>query len=297
MGLGGISAAAGSRLESRWSHLVLSYISRVLNPLSLGTLRLALIGALFALGGCASESSVSEGSGVEWVSHPRTERVTHLVLHHTAASTEVSLRVLTGHDPGHRVSAHYLVTDEPVPRVLLLIPENRVAYHAGKSAWRGREGLNACSIGIEIVNADGDRQDYPPAQVEAVAKLVAELAVRHGIEARNIVAHAEIAPDRKSDPGRRFPWERLYREHGLGCWPSPALLALLEQESPPSPETLATMLREWGYRVDDTDRFAQDASVRLALLAFQRRYRPEKVDGLADAETVARLRALLAARP
>lgn len=251
----------------------------------------ALLG-LSLFPGCASRPSEEPGSGIDWVSRPRIAPATHLVVHHTAADLATSLRVLSGRDPGRRVSCHYLVTDEPNPRVLPLVPEDRVAFHAGASHWRGVDSLNECSIGIEIVHPDGDRSPYAEAQVAAVGKLLSQLAARHGIDPRDIVAHSDISPGRKHDPGRFFPWERLHREHGVGAWPDAAKVASFRDAGLPDDRHLAALLRLLGYKVDP----ASPDAARVALTEFQRHWRPDKVDGRADRETVARLRALLAQR-
>lgn len=223
--------------------------------------------------------------------------MTHVVIHHTAESLDASRRILSGRDPSHRVSAHYLVTDENPAQVLALVPEDRVAYHAGESFWRGRQGINPCSIGIEIVNQDGNRFPYSESQLSAVADLLDSLVRRHRIEPRNIVGHSDIAPGRKVDPGALFPWERLWREHALGTWPSsesPSGAAGRVEPPLPSPSELRGLLSRWGYRVGETPDWGKED--RDALSAFQRHYRPSVVDGLPDGETVARLRALLVTR-
>jgi N-acetyl-anhydromuramyl-L-alanine amidase AmpD len=218
------------------------------------------------------------------------------VIHHTAVGTSEAIAILSGRDPSRRVSAHFLVTDESPPRVLSLVPEDRVAFHAGASFWDGLGGLNEVSVGIEVVNPDGNVHAYPEAQVTALARLIRELVARHGIGPRKILAHSDIAPTRKIDPGSLFPWEQLHREHGIGTWPSATALEA-EDERPGSepPAKLRELLSLWGYPVGSGP--AWDTADRAALIAFQRRYRPARVDGQPDAETVRRLRALLATYP
>ncbi len=250
---------------------------------------LALAALALPLGGCMSASDTPPSSGPGWASHARTRPVTHLIVHHTAADLPTSLRILSGGDPARRVSAHYLVTDEPEPRVVALVPETRVAYHAGVSHWRGVDSLNEVSIGIEIVHPDGDLSPYREAQVVAVGNLLRELAARHGVDGSRILAHSDVSPGRKHDPGRFFPWERLHRDFGVGLWPDSAKVAAYRDVGPPpSSRHLAALLRLLGYRVTD-----EPGSLRAALASFQRHWRPDKVDGEADRETVARLRALL----
>lgn len=244
------------------------------------------------LAGCAVGPKDGAGSGIDWVSEPRALPVRYIVLHHTAADTPTSLKVLSGRDPLRRVSAHYLITDETAVRTLPLVPESRVAYHAGESHWLGAEGLNGFTLGVELVNRDGNRHAYSDAQLEALAALLKELIARHGLGPDCLLAHSDISPGRKIDPGALFPWERLYREHGLGDWPDANAVRALMGGQPPSERQLAALLRLRGYKADGAD----PASLRDAVSAFQRRYRPAKADGVADAETVARLRALLAPR-
>ena len=157
-----------------------------------------------------------------------------------------------------------------------LVPEERVAWHAGRSHWRGREALNATSIGIEIVNLHGDRHDYPPQQIAALIELCRDILARHpAIEPRNVVGHSDIAPQRKIDPGRRFPWKTL-ADAGIGLWPKAGGRPLFGD--------FHAALQRYGY--------APPVAVppREIVKAFQRHFRPAKVDGMADPET----RALLA---
>jgi len=251
------------------------------------------LGLSLLLGGCASEPVTNlPGSGINWVSEPRTLPVRAIVIHHTASDTPSSLKILSGLEAKSRVSCHFLITDEPEVRTLTLVPESRIAYHAGESYWLGVSGLNATTLGIEIVNLDGNKHAYSEAQVAAVVQLLKELIERHKLRSTDILAHSDISPTRKIDPGSNFPWERLYRQYGLGDWPDDETVAALLPSQPPSRRQLAALLRLKGYQVKDADA----DTLRTVVSAFQRRYRPSKVDGIADAETVARLRALLTPR-
>ena len=128
-----------------------------------------------------------------------------------------SLDILRDGAREHRVSAHYVLAEDGT--VHRLVPEDRVAWHAGRSHWRGREALNATSVGVEIVNLHGDRHDYPEAQIAALIELCHGILARHpAIVPRNVVGHSDIAPKRKIDPGLRFPWSVL-AEAGIGLWP------------------------------------------------------------------------------
>lgn len=200
-----------------------------------------------------------------------------LVLHYTELPLEESLRVLTDAARPLRVSSHYVLAEDGT--VYRLVPEDRVAWHAGISYWRGRERLNETSIGIEIVNLDGDRHDYPPQQVAALIELCRAIMARHpAIAARNVVGHSDIAPQRKIDPGRRFPWATLAAS-GVGLWPRPGRRPIDGRIQP--------ALQRFGY--------VPPLAVppREIVKAFQRHYRPAKVDGMPDPETLGLLGDLL----
>lgn len=251
--------------------------------------KLCFLTALALLTGCASDPD-----NLGWVTRPRKGEVLQLVMHYTAAGNESSLKILSGKDPTARVSVHYLITDEPEPRIIPIVPEDTVAFHAGVSHWRGLNDLNETSIGIEVVNLNGNLHPYSEAQFAAIASLASDIVRRHKILPQNVVAHSDIAPSRKLDPGILFPWRRLEREAGVGCYPSPSDVA--EKLRSPSLPALTTLdiqraLSRWGYQVPMTGKL--DDTTRHALSAFQRHYRPSKVDGQPDRETVATLLVLL----
>jgi N-acetylmuramoyl-L-alanine amidase len=193
-----------------------------------------------------------------------------LVLHYTGmrSGAEALARL---RDPAARVSSHYLVEEDGA--IFRLVPEDRRAWHAGISHWRGAEGLNGRSIGIEIVNPGHEwgYRPFPALQMAAVCDLCLDILGRHPIPAINIVAHSDIAPDRKQDPGEFFDWAGL-AANGVGLWP--------EEGAAPAGDA-AALLAAIGYRMD--------LPLDLLLTAFQRHWRPERVDGVADAETLARL--------
>ena len=212
-----------------------------------------------------------------------------LILHHTGGNLAGSYEVLQGRKSSHRVGIHYLVTDENPPRVIAMVPESKVAYHAGKSGWRQFDGLNQPSIGIEIINLDGNIHPYPAAQQELVAKLCADILRRHpSILPTEVLAHSDIAIGRKIDPGLLFPWAD-FAARGIGAWPLQAdVEAFLKTSAKVDAAEVRRLLLTYGYAVE-----SGDAGLKLALEAFQRHFRGKKVDGLADAETVALLRALV----
>lgn len=200
-----------------------------------------------------------------------------LVLHYTELPLKESLDILSDPTREHRVSAHYVLAEDGV--AYRLVPEDRVAWHAGRSHWRGREALNASSIGIEIVNLHGDRHDYPPGQIMALIELCRAIIARHSaIVPRNIVGHSDIAPGRKIDPGLCFPWRTL-AEAGIGLWPHAG--------AAPVGGDIRPALQRFGYvRTND---IAPEEIVK----AFQRRFRPARVDGVADHQTRALIGGLL----
>jgi N-acetylmuramoyl-L-alanine amidase len=221
--------------------------------------------------------------------------VQYLVIHFTSSDFPSALRILT-EGP---VSSHYLVNDNP-PTVYRLVPEERRAYHAGVSSWKGQTMLNAASIGIEIVNRGlrgppGQErwEEYPPAQVEAVVRLVRDIVKRHDIRPDRVVGHSDIAPQRKVDPGPAFPWKRLADE-GLVVWPDATTVAARRpayEAALPDVPWFQEMLARHGYTVPANGEL-DEATVRV-IAAFQMKYRPARCDGMPDAETAALLDALV----
>ena len=223
----------------------------------------------------------------------RPSPIDAIVLHYTGMpSGEGALRWLCL--PEAKVSAHYLVEEDG--RVIQLVPEALRAWHAGVSAWAGRTRLNDVSVGIEIVNPGHEHgyRPFPAEQVAAVSALVLDIRARHGIARRRVLAHADIAPDRKEDPGELFPWLALSREGVcLACAPhgGGGLRAVrLGDQTSDSADLLAD-LSAFGYGVDSTGHFTPLAL--LCVVAFQRRFLPDRVDGIADGPTRATLKAAL----
>jgi N-acetylmuramoyl-L-alanine amidase len=222
----------------------------------------------------------------------RTRPPDMIVLHYTGMPTgEAALARLR--DPEAKVSAHYLV--EADGRVFALVPEERRAWHAGKSVWRGERDINGGSIGIEIVNPGREwgYRPFPDPQVEAVIALVADIRTRWTIPDARILGHSDVAPDRKEDPGELFPWKRL-AEAGHGLWAEPAAAPgapLAEGDEGPGVFALQAGLTRLGYDTPPTG--AYDAATATVIRAFQRHWRPTRIDGAADGETRARLIALL----
>jgi N-acetylmuramoyl-L-alanine amidase len=212
---------------------------------------------------------------------PEDEPVDILVLHYTGMqSGAAAIERLC--DPASRVSSHYVVEEDGT--IWRLVQEERRAWHAGVSFWRGHEGLNGRSVGIEIVNPwhEWGYRPFPPVQMAAVRDLCAGVLARHPIPARNVVAHSDIAPDRKQDPGELFDWRGL-ASAGIGLWPD---FPVAPSDDRLDPATLRADLALIGYPVPlDAE---GEAAFATLLRAFQRRWRPAGVSGIADAETALR---------
>ncbi|MCR9221334.1 MAG: N-acetylmuramoyl-L-alanine amidase [Alphaproteobacteria bacterium] len=197
-----------------------------------------------------------------------------LLLHYTdMESADAALERLC--DPEAEVSAHYLIDEDGA--VYRLVAESDRAWHAGLAQWRGQSDVNSRSIGVELQNP-GHRLGYrpfPAAQIAALTALCREILARRPIPARNLLAHSDVAPDRKLDPGELFPWRELAAA-GVGLWP-PAPAAA-------SPEDLRDLLTRIGY----------DPAAERAVAAFQRRFRPAAIDNRPDAETAGLAAAYLA---
>jgi N-acetylmuramoyl-L-alanine amidase len=222
----------------------------------------------------------------------RDARIDILLLHYTGMQTaEEALARLTNAEA--KVSSHYLVHEDG--HIDQLVPEARRAWHAGASSWKGATDINARSIGLEIVNPGHEYgyRDFPDAQIDAVTALCRDILVRRTIRRERVLAHSDVAPARKNDPGERFPWARLAAA-GVGLWVEPAPLVggrtLSANDRGTDVERLQKQLARFGYDLKIT-RFYDD-STRSVVTAFQRHFRPERVDGLADVstrETLARL--------
>jgi N-acetylmuramoyl-L-alanine amidase len=188
-------------------------------------------------------------------------------------------------DPAAAVSAHYLIDEDGA--LVALVPEERRAWHAGVSSWAGREHLNDCSIGIELVNPGHEwgYRAFTEAQYEACIALCRAILGRWPIPPRRVLAHSDVAPARKQDPGELFEWARL-ADHGIGLWPQP------RRGDPRPVDRMQKELARFGYGVAPSGQL--DQATRLVVGAFQRHFRPARVDGRPDRATLARLDGLLA---
>ncbi len=246
---------------------------------------------LVPLSGCSSMLSIDKS--FEAVS--QDSRVRFLILHYTYGDFEESLKTLTQ----GQVSSHYLISREP-PKIFQLVDENRRAYHAGESYWKGATALNASSIGIEVVNRGGrfgpdghlHWQDYPKEQIDLLISLCKEIVKRHGITPDRVLGHSDIAPGRKVDPGPKFPWERFAKE-GLVIWPEADRVKRLMAELEPQVQNMGwwqTQLRQLGFNPPSTAQL--DPPTRDIIVAFQMKFRQSRYDGTPDLETAAILAAL-----
>jgi len=220
-----------------------------------------------------------------------------ILLHYTGMpEANAALERLT--TLGSDVSAHYLVYEDG--RIIQMVRESQRAWHAGRSVWGDDTDINSCSIGIEIANPGHDfgYPDFPKRQIAAVTALCRSIQTRYAIPPVRVLAHSDVAPSRKQDPGEKFPWRTLH-DSAIGHWVKPApiteggqLLTLGDRGEPVA--AVQKQLREYGYGVPVNGNY--DSATHDAVAAFQRHFRPERVDGVTDDSTRITLRELLAHR-
>jgi N-acetylmuramoyl-L-alanine amidase len=220
-----------------------------------------------------------------------------IILHYTGMKTGDAAEAWLC-TPESQVSSHYLVHEDG--RIVQMVRESDRAWHAGKSFWRGVTDINSHSIGVEIVNPGHEfgYRGFPPRQVAALIELCRGIVARHPIPPQRVLAHSDVAPGRKVDPGERFPWRQL-AEAGISHFVAPARAGgkpvLQPGDEGAAVEQLQSMLSLYGYGIDITGRYDEPTGVVVA--AFQRHFRPRRVDGLADRSTIDTLRRLLQALP
>ena len=222
-----------------------------------------------------------------------------IILHYTGMdSAERALRWLC--DAESSVSSHYFIFEDG--RVCQLVDESRRAWHAGQSSWDGETDINSRSVGIEVHNPGHEfgYQPFPEVQIDATIALCREIMARHPIPPERVLAHSDVAPMRKDDPGELFPWQRL-ADAGVGVWvpPEPITISAAETtlrrgERGARVAELRHELRRYGYGLGAGEDY--EAITEATVRAFQRHFRPERVDGAADASTMKTLQRLTALR-
>jgi N-acetylmuramoyl-L-alanine amidase len=199
---------------------------------------------------------------------------------------------------GTDVSAHYIVLEDG--RIIQCVPEAKRAWHAGEASWAGETDINSCSIGIEIVNCGHDwgYPDFPLRQTAAVIALCRGIMLRRKVPSHRVLGHSDVAPHRKKDPGEKFPWHSLANS-GVGHWVQPAPIvrseALRLGSVSDDVRGLQKALARYGYGVPASGKY--DNTTMEVVTAFQRHFRPFRVDGIADHSTLTTLQALLASLP
>lgn len=276
-----------------------------------------MLGTCLILGGSMDHAGLRFAPGYtldnRYTASGQDSRVKHLVFHYTSENQTSSLNALTS----GAVSSHYLIPGPGQqgpdgPLVMQLVDESRRAWHAGTSAWQGRQNINDTSIGVEVVNLgpypmstatltqklmSGDAQDIPwqaydDVQIAALIALSQDIVARHEIPPHQVLGHSDIAPNRKIDPGPAFPWKRLH-DAGVGAWPDDDTVNHYYRRfasQPPSLSELQKALNDWGYDVAATNTL--DGPTQSAISAFQMHFRPADYRGFPDAQTAAILWAL-----
>ncbi len=218
-----------------------------------------------------------------------------ILLHYTGMRTGAEAEAWLA-NPVSQVSCHYVVRESGA--VIQMVPEAARAWHAGRGSWKGEGDINSCSIGIEIVNPGHEHgySDFTAAQIDSVCALCRDIAARWNIAPERILAHSDTAPGRKVDPGEKFPWDILHAR-GVGHWVAPARLRggrfIARGDAGQPVEALQSMLALYGYGVEISGNF--DQTTEDCVAAFQRHFRRERVDGVADFSTIDTLHALAAA--
>jgi N-acetylmuramoyl-L-alanine amidase len=225
-------------------------------------------------------------------------RVPDMILLHYTGMLDAQAALQRLCSPDSKVSSHYVVFEDG--RITQCVPESERAWHAGASSWDGETDINSCSIGIEIANPGHEfgYPDFPSRQIAAVIALCRGIIARRGIRPERVLAHSDVAPARKQDPGEKFPW-RLLSDSGVGLWLPPAPIdnggaPLAAGASGEAVRALQQNLADFGYGIAVSG--AYDSATGETVAAFQRHFRPARVDGKADESTCKTLAALLEKR-
>ncbi|ADO84082.1 N-acetylmuramoyl-L-alanine amidase [Ilyobacter polytropus] len=257
-------------------------------------MRLLLVIISIILTGCSMVNY--EIDNITYTAKGKNQRVKFIILHYTACNDKISIKTLTKEN----VSSHYLITTLRWDPIFQLVSENERAWHAGFSSFNGRTNLNDTSIGIEIVNlgfseVDGELQFYSfeESQIRKTAHLLKKTSKKFNIEPTNILGHSDIAPGRKSDPGPRFPWERLYKEFGIGAWYDHADYNFYYDSAIfdiYSIEDIQSEFKKYGYDMEISGQWNEKE--KNVLKAFQMHFRPKNISGQMDLETFAIIKSL-----
>lgn len=254
--------------------------------------------------GCSSvPEKIYEIDSEKFVSKGKNERIQFIIIHYTAGNNEASIKELIS----ERASSHYLILSGKDEKIYNLVPDNERAWHAGVSSFRGKTNLNDTSIGIEIVNEGIPKKywnyptynlyehyvEYEDMQIEKVGQLVKDLATKYKIPARNILAHSDIAPSRKKDPGAKFPWKLLYEKYGIGAWydeEDKIFYMNYEEYSKKTIKEIKKEFKDYGYEINDTEEW--DKASKDVIYAFQLHFSPQNLTAEMDLETYAIIKAL-----
>lgn len=236
----------------------------------------------------------------------QNERIKFIIIHYTATTDEVGLRALTQGG----VSSHYFISSKDEEPIYNLVPLNKRAWHAGISEFAGRNNINDTSIGIEITSfgvqddktgikdygffIPEDRYlEFTEGQIKKLAKLLNSLVTKYNIKPTDILGHSDIAPTRKIDPGAKFPWERLYKEYGIGAWYNERDKKFFMNEKLFKVTPIFKIkeeLRKYGYKINNTNEWDEES--RRVVYSFQLHFNPKGLSGNMDLETFAILKAL-----
>jgi N-acetylmuramoyl-L-alanine amidase len=225
-------------------------------------------------------------------------RQADMILLHYTGMPDVEGAIAQLCTAGTDVSAHYIVLEDG--RIVQSVPESKRAWHAGTSFWAGEDDINSCSIGIEIVNRGHDwgYPDFPSRQIAAVTALCRGIMLRRNVPSHRVLGHSDVAPARKKDPGEKFPWHSLANS-GVGHWVQPAAIVRGETLKLGSigddVRDLQLALARYGYGIPATGKY--DGLTMEVVAAFQRHFRPARVDGIADRSTFTTLHSLLSSLP
>lgn len=228
----------------------------------------------------------------------KNERVPDMIVLHTTGMADAPSAIARLCTAGTEVSAHYVVLENG--DVVQCVKEDARAWHAGISSWGGETDINSSSVGIQIVNGGHDHgyPDFPIRQIAAVIALCKGITLRRGIPKQRVLAHSDVAPSRKKDPGEKFPW-RLLADSGVGHWVEPVPIVRSEHKmlgaSGDEVLSLQRALANYGYGVLPSGQY--DGATMDTVAAFQRHFRPKLVNGIADYSTMATLQLLLESLP